>query len=104
MPVINHGAFRVLVSFCQDKRSRGSKLYTMDPCQVRLSSTQESLHGIDKDGIYSFALQSAGLAQTENAFDKTIAFGNTCSKTALAPEHGKTQGPSEDFGAQRIGG
>jgi hypothetical protein len=53
---------------------------------------QESLYGIDKDRIYPLTLQAAGLAQTEDAFNKTVALVNASSETALAPQHGISQG------------
>jgi hypothetical protein len=53
---------------------------------------QESLHGIDKDRIYPLTLQAAGLAQTEDAFNKTVTLVTASPKTALAPQNGISQG------------
>jgi DNA-binding CsgD family transcriptional regulator len=76
----------------QCKRSRGSALYTVNPGQVGFTTMQESLHGIDKDRIYPLTLQATGLTQTEDAFNKTVTLVNASPKTALAPQHGISQG------------
>ena len=85
-------AFFMSVLFCC-KRSRGNGCWRSDPCQIRLSTLQKSAHGIDEDRIDPFASQATSLAQTEDSFDKTVAFINASSKTSFAPQHSKTQGP-----------
>ena len=67
----------------------------LNPSDVRADTGEEGGHGVHEDRKYSFAAQSAGLAQGEDSFRPPVSFLAGGPKAGLPPEHGKSQ---ETFG------